>query len=505
VINLGPRVQMATPVAPAVPAIAMRPLESAASASFEGMPLAEAPKQPAGAGLYLTTEALQRAASEMAGEHPVLDMHAIAERAREGLATTSKEINEAEQIEISMQLVVLLPIGALADICGKTVAQVMATSPRDIVRHVARKARRKWVPSTMYGALRAWIRLLLWLQWRDVEMDEYGSFDGIAYGDYLEEVDRAARERCDQRQAEREKMQREGKPVPGAGKKPQDGSHAADGQEAHLAFLTRNWGVRLPIKAAAFTREPSRKPPQPARPPERSEIKRLEEYMLKSAHDPATNNVGAFLMCAWGSVRTEQAQSCYIEGRTEGLVHAVAELDKHPRPEKRQPRPFWVVIPGGERVIWYDCFERTLVGNEGARAMYLEDDSPDGDPWKAKRTFPAPKSKQRIAVALRAMARRVLGYTEERAQRFTLHMARHYMSHEALDQKLLPEDQVEVGRWSGSVAQMCDASPEGRLLTAHRLKVRTMPERYAGHAAVKRVWRIITALHDAARANMREL
>jgi hypothetical protein len=132
-------------------------------------------------------------------------------------------------------------------------------------------------------------------------------------------------------------------------------------------------------------------------------------------------------------------------------------------------------------------------------AVFLENDPPDGDPpFKATRTFNAAMAKDRVAIAKRAIRKRVL---EARlADGNALHSERHFLPHVAQARGEPPEDAVELGRWSGSTAQDADLEPALRAHRCHRLRVGTLPDRYAQAAKVERVLNIITRQMDAIRA-----
>ena len=66
-------------------------------------------------------------------------------------------------------------------------------------------------------------------------------------------------------------------------------------------------------------------------------------------------------------------------------------------------------------------------------------------------------AKDRVTVAKRAIWRRVVG--TEIANRNTRHAERHFLPHAAEARGEPPEDNVELGRWSGSTAQDADLEP----------------------------------------------
>ena len=445
----------------------------------------------------LTAAGLRDAAQQAALQHPRLTTQLVAQRAATGVPTTLAAIEAAQVVRESMQLVVLLPPYALAAVCGTSVARLFDSTPRQIVDHVLRRTRRRWTATTIAGARRAFVRLLLWLEAHDIEHD--GTVDGLTLGAYLDDVDRSARARCAARAAH---LRDTGVEAPRG--KPQTGEHAAQGQWAHLDYLRRQWGLQLATAAAKTRYEPARRPPQPAPPPSIRAVFTLEALLVRhrgTLAAPVLNVAAATLFLAYACSRVEQAQACYFDGWQDGFLHGVFLLDKHPNPDKRRPRRFWVPTKGllgtGE---WMDVLVTSLRGNEGACAVFLENDSPDGDPFKATRTFNAAMAKDRVAIAKRVIWRRIMGASL--ADENTLHSERHFLPHVAQARGEPPEEAVELGRWSGSTAQDADLEPALRAQRCHRLRVGSLPDRYAQAAKVARVLCIITRQMDAIRATL---
>ena len=459
-----------------------------------GRPRAEPCPMPLPTPLLLTAAGLREEARRAAECHPRFTRHLIDQRSAAGLPTTLAAIEAADVVYETTQLVVLLPPYALAVVCGTTVDRLLRTTPQQVMDHLMRHTRRRWVSTTIAGARRAFVRLLLWLEARDIEHD--CTFDGIVLGSYLDDVDKTARARCAAREAQ---LSASGRARPRG--TPQTGAHAAKGQWSHLDYLRRRWGLQLATPAARANYEPSRRPPQAAEPPAIRAVFTLEALLVRhqdSLTGPVLNAAAATLFLAYAVSRVEQAQSCYFDGWQDGFLHGVFLLDKHPNPDKRRPRRFWVPTTGllgtGQ---WMDILVRSLTGSEDACAVFLENDSPTGDPFHATRTLPAAMAKDRVTVAKRAIWRRVVG--TEIANRNTRHAERHFLPHAAEARGEPPEDTVELGRWSGSTAQDADLEPTLRAQRCHRLRVGSLPDRYAQAAKVNRVIGIITRQMSAIR------
>jgi len=443
----------------------------------------------------LTAAGLREAAQLTALQNPRLTNELVAQRAATGVPTTLAAKEAVEVVHEAMQLIVLLPPYALATMCGTSVDRLLGSTPQQIVDHVLRRTRRRWTSTTIAGARRALVRLLIWLEAHDIEHD--GTVDGLTLGAYLDDVDRAARARCAERAANY--CAAEGNAPRG---KPQTGEYAAEGQWKHLDYLRRRWGLQLATEAAKTRFEPARRPPRPAPPPSIKAVFTLEALLVRhrdALSSPVRNAAAATLFLAYAASRVEQAQSCYFDGWQDGFLHGVFLLDKHPNPDKRRPRRFWVPTKGLLGTDeWMQVLVTSLQGNEEACAVFLENDAPDGDPFKATRTFNAAMAKDRVAIAKRAIWRRVMG--ARLADENTLHSERHFLPHVAQARGEPPEDAVELGRWSGSTAQDADLEPALRAQRCHRLRVGTLPDRYAQAAKVERVLKIITRQMDAIRA-----
>ena len=342
-----------------------------------GRPRAEPCPMPLPTPLLLTAAGLREEARRAAECHPRFTRHLIDQRSAAGLPTTLAAIEAADVVYETTQLVVLLPPYALAVVCGTTVDRLLRTTPQQVMDHLMRHTRRRWVSTTIAGARRAFVRLLLWLEARDIEHD--CTFDGIVLGSYLDDVDKTARARCAAREAQ---LSASGRARPRG--TPQTGAHAAKGQWSHLDYLRRRWGLQLATPAARANYEPSRRPPQAAEPPAIRAVFTLEALLVRhqdSLTGPVLNAAAATLFLAYAVSRVEQAQSCYFDGWQDGFLHGVFLLDKHPNPDKRRPRRFWVPTIGllgtGQ---WMDILVRSLTGSEDACAVFLENDSPTGGP-----------------------------------------------------------------------------------------------------------------------------
>ena len=119
----------------------------------------------------LTAAGLREAAQLTALQNPRLTNELVAQRAATGVPTTLAAKEAVEVVHEAMQLIVLLPPYALATICGTSVDRLLGSTPQQIVDHVLRRTRRRWTSTTIAGARRALVRLLIWLEAHDIEHD----------------------------------------------------------------------------------------------------------------------------------------------------------------------------------------------------------------------------------------------------------------------------------------------------------------------------------------------
>ena len=104
--------------------------------------------------------------------------------------------------------------------------------------------------------------------------------------------------------------------------------------------------INVHIETGVKGRRPD--PPVPAEPVTMWMIEQLEIFIA----DPATPLVAkhmaaAYLFCCYAVMRVEQAQSCWIDAiRDDEFIEGYVFLDKNPKRDKMQPRPWWAPLHG---------------------------------------------------------------------------------------------------------------------------------------------------------------
>jgi hypothetical protein len=106
----------------------------------------------------------------------------------------------------------------------------------------------------------------------------------------------------------------------------------------------------------------------------------------------------------------------------------VLRLDKNPRPEKRQARPFWMRIKGFDgKTVWFEFLKRVLSGVGEGCFVFRDFDSRDGDPERATTFLNSPLREGRLVRAIECVIARVCDVTTDVAKRWAKHSARHFL------------------------------------------------------------------------------
>ena len=361
----------------------------------------------------------------------------------------------------------------------------------------------------MRDMVNVWVRWLTWLDRHDVVHDG-SSFNAVDLGDFFEEVDAAARAKGPANAARARAADAvaaaaaaaRGEPPPPP-RRWQDGSHALSGVKSSLGMVARHFGVGLPIKEASFGRKPGTRSRMPAPAFTPGIVFALYAFVARVAAD-GERGAGSFaerahaavaaalLFCCFSCNRCEQANACAFERFAGGYVHGVLLLDKHPNPEKRQARPFWMRVAGfdGGRA-WFDFLLGVLSGVEDGCFVFRDFDSERGDPQEASRFLNSPLVGERLVYAIRCVLVRVCRMSWDESGRWAKHASRHFLMEVAGARGEPALRAVEIGRWSGSTAQDPDLAPTARLVRRHQLRAGVMPEAYAPLAKVQRVCSIL--------------
>ena len=458
---------------------------------------------------------LRQAADAIVAARPRHDFSSLSTRPADGPTLSSADIKGPSRIAQAARLISILPVVALAFACACSVASLAGKGYDRLAHHLLERHPNKWTAGTLRDAHNVWARFLIWLSRHDVEHDG-AAYDAVDVGDFVEEVDRQARAKGEANRARAAakdaaaaaRAAAVGAPPPPPARY-QDGAEAANGVKKSLGFIARNFGISIPLDRCGVGRAPGSRPrmPTPAFTPEM--VFRLCEYVVSPTRDLYFGAVAAALLfCCFSCNRCEQANECSFQSVRGGMLHGVLLLDKHPNPDKRRPRPFWMRIEGPVGGSgWFLFLLSVLAGVEDGCFVFRDFDSPSGDPAVATRFMNNPLTGARLLHAIRCTLVVVCRMSPADAARFALHSSRHVLMEVAGARGEQPLRAVEIGRWSGSTAQDEDLTPSQRLDRRHQVRMGIMPESYAPMAKVSRVCSILCdqmsaldALYRASRA-----
>jgi len=475
-----------------------------------------------GAQLASTAGRISVAAAGVEKANPVFSRAELRAAARRGETVTLAQMTDAEKRHAMAKLIRVLPLGAIAKVCDSSVDELATMEAERLAHHFVTRGRRAlWTPGTTNDCRNVWARFMAFLERHDVQHDGM-KFRAVDVGDFLEEVDSKARAKGEGHKAKARALDardaaraiKEGREPPPP-RKWQSGVTAVKGVTDKLRSIRRAFGITIPLEDAAIVRQPGHKPPQPAPALTLGIVFRLYAWVrhvafLTGAAGEFERMIGTpegFRMVASAQVaaglvfaafscnRMEQVQSCAFIGEVGGFLHGVLLKDKHPNPEKRQARPFWMRLagPDGGRA-WFDFLKKTLAGVEAGCFIIRDFDcgpSSQADPGKAIFWLNNPLRGSRLVEAIARTIGEVCCVSYAEACRFTKHSARHFLMEVGGQRDEPATRQVEIGRWSGSTAQDVDLTPAQRLAWSHQLAAGVMPDNYAPLAKVRRVCSII--------------
>ena len=433
---------------------------------------------------------MRAAAAAVVAAAPMFDRRAVVDATDRGDVLRSALMQERKLHFQMSRLITLLPLASVARYCNRTVDELSGIGCSRVAQQVIQRPKKPWKWSTVRDWHNTFARFLVWLARRDVVHDGQ-SFDTVACGEFLAGVDSGAKAKAPgnmQRAAERDAKaaaaaRARGEPPPPPSRW-QSGEHAAAAAKQHLRRLAVHFFLDIPVdRAGSFgpstgagemaTRRP--RAPTPALPPEA--FFRLCEYVVRrDACQYHLSVVLGLLFCVLSCNRAEQANSCFITRVSDGIAHGVLVCDKHPNPDRKQSRPFWVVLDApacGDR--WFTALCTLLRGVESGCFVFRDFSGDSGDPMEAQRFLNAPLMDERLVRAIACVLVRVCGMSWAEAALFAKHAARHVLPEVAARRRVHPLRQVEIGRWSGSTAQDADLTPAAGLARRHCLQAAVMP------------------------------
>ena len=217
-------------------------------------------------------------------------------------------------------------------------------------------------------------------------------------------------------------------------------------------------------------------------------------------------HAAAWFSMAMLAMRHEQARQCVINAVVEHssdeaavqIVCASVEVDKNPDPTKASSRPAWgvlsgLVYPGGVLT----ALRGMLRGREGTNSLFLDTDSPSGDPSLADGWLSmSVESPKRADASLHSLLQmHPISMTSVEAGAYHGHAAKRFILSVAEESPEFDAPaQNEIGRFSGSLAQSDDLVPTAELLRRHELRCSVLPAIYARHTRVGRAFDLLARM-----------
>ena len=249
------------------------------------------------------------------------------------------------------------------------------------------------------------------------------------------------------------------------------------------------------LKSQFTTRGRSDHVPEPAQPPSLWMVVQLEEFVKDESNGIVVRHLAAaYLFCCLSAMRVEQAQNCWIAGtRDDEIIEGYVILDKNPRREAMQPRPFWLEMRGiTGSSEWFEILWKTLQDVREQRFIFRAFKGKNAA--DATEFLNAPlRSGHGLVEAVQCMLQKACGLTQSESEVYTLHGPRHFLPEVALARGEPETCRVELGRWSRSVAQLPSMRPTvSQVMWAkHSRACAAMADLYAQHSSAARPIAII--------------
>jgi hypothetical protein len=420
-----------------------------------------------------------------AGRIQACGLHAALDAtAREEVITTSAQDAE-KRLMASCDLIDTLPAYCLAHVCEVPEARLQYLEASRVVAHFLWMCKKWKSVDTIYQARLSWAKFLVYMQALDDPLEDLNGWISL-----LVLTEYGAQYHA---QAVANAATRAGRRGPAAAgrKAGQSGETAADKQMENLAFLARNFGLRVPAaRVPSFrTGTVARNPPQSARPISLRMTIALEAYVARPDISEVMANVaGALLFCIFGGHRVRQAQcQTWFYEHQQVLF---GSCDDKSGSVRRTFTPLNGIRLGDK---WFRRLQETLQGVENGGFVFREFSSPTGKAdHPAAFLVNAPRAHEKIMRDIQLVLREACSFlSPQDVLSFTLHSARHTIQEIGKGRREGVDARVELGRWAHSTAA-ADASPAARAARARLHIVGVMPDLYASESRVLRVCSIMT-------------
>ena len=317
---------------------------------------------------------------------------------------TQAQMNEPARYAAAAKIAPYVPLEAVARVLGMTESPIDDT---DAALALMLAYLTKWCVSTIEGAVSAWTRL----HWLAHHL-------GLPPSETLAGPTLAALFKCVAVGA-KAKAAAQANPAPGPGSR--NGSTAETQVRNGLIFVKRNMGVEIPnlacplvIKWKMSQREPTDSALAiPIRSLYRMEAAAIGLLTQESGDlfpEIVRQTLAMLEALALGCLRSEQSSCSEIwsfNELVEGCFAGCTDREKSNQPHKMKARPFWMVATGLINAEWARIFETATHECQLGGIFVRENDSPDGDPFRATKLYRRPMEKQRMRTCLWAILMKI--------------------------------------------------------------------------------------------------
>jgi len=392
----------------------------------------------------------------------------------------------AKALVAAAKLVPFMTMEMIARFLGCPTSTLRDRDPSLVAADAIRVIGSGWGECLINGARTTWIRVSRFAATSGrlpPKGDQY--IYGYVVREFLHEVDRCAR-----RASARRGVARDGDA---------QGSTARQGAARHLKFLANTLAFPIDVSSKAVQRAMTQsrcRSTSVAAPPLGIRMLCVLSWLTQYSESPfVRGHAAAWLAIAMFAMRFINAQRSRLVAVQNNVVSAVCDLDAKAPIGSQFGRPMWT---SQYDLLRSDAWVTELVAMRDAcpRATAVdphyflrETNSPDGDPTKASAWVDAPcPGGRRAARSLRALgALSPWALPADVLGQLTGHSPRHDLPNVSRAGGDTPADTNEVGRWSGSKAQL---APESTGAVTGSGTVRdvqnpspAMPERYSSAAA----------------------
>ena len=352
-----------------------------------------------------------------------------------------------------------------------------------------------WSVGTLRGTKNTWLRLLAWAPSANFDVSS-GIISARAALEFLHHVKTTAVKNAQAREAARPPS----KSTLGVARTTRRRNHglsAAPTALRHLRWLVRNMGFDITITAFITTTFGSRNQlgssdGSTAFTP--FIVLQLEYHASNPANTVYVRGACSFL--AWAAhtgSRFKQGQlSTIVEENwaDTGCDMGVSDREKHPRPDKAQPRGWTcprVGLSGSED--WMQGKKEMFEDLPGKLHFQMRDyDSNSGCPHQATTWLDQPMSTPRMTKMCRSILVNPVGLTPEQADAFGAASGHAFPSEAGRALHLGASDRQQLGHWSQSVYAAPGLTPPQRHAADYEQRMLELPDLYAHsgvvHAAV---------------------